>query len=695
LQGDDGFGVDDAACGQPLKGRFHRYGKSPDVFVFVRQAEKPSGVAGIHPATVQGHRFRAGPRGGEFPGFDDPGHALYQPGMLAGGIGPGAELLDENELVAAGVVRQQGGHMASFKYLPHHRDGAPGVAFVVQVVAVQPETALVDGEFLFELDIGRAFHCTSIIARTALKMNAMDTLNNEETWLVRKPVVRAKGAMVASQHYLASRAGAAVLAAGGNAVDAAVVTGLAIGSVEPWMSGLGGCGYMLIYLAEEKRTVAVDFGLRAPANLNPADYPLVQGQDSDLFEWPAVQEDRNVMGPYSFGVPGLVAGHRAALGAFGTLSWAEALQPAIALACAGLEVDWYASLRIAAAARNLCRYPASKAIYLPDGFVPTGDWTGPLPRIGLGCLAKTLSRLADAGAEDFYTGEIAALLVADAREAGASLSLADLAACKPVIREIKGSAYRDATVFALPGLTAGPALERALALLSTDPMPGSGPDAGAWLHYARSLRTAYRERLATAGDSGGNSDCTTHISVCDARGNMVALTQTLLSLFGSRVVLPRTGVLMNNGIMWFDPRPGRPNSLAPGKRPLSNMCPAIVERSDGAWFALGASGGRRIMPTVFQLLSYLVDFDMDLESACHAPRIDMSGSPVVTVDRNLPDEAKARLRADFKTLEAANGVSPSLFGCPNVVGHWPRTGMSEGASFVPSPRAGACGAPVD
>jgi gamma-glutamyltranspeptidase/glutathione hydrolase len=112
-------------------------------------------------------------------------------------------------------------------------------------------------------------------------------------------------------------------------------------------------------------------------------------------------------------------------------------------------------------------------------------------------------------------------------------------------------------------------------------------------------------------------------------------------VFGSKVVLPATGILMNNGIMWFDPRPGRPNSLAPNKRPLTNMCPLIARRSDGKpWFAIGASGGRRIFPAVFQISSFLIDHDMTLEDAFHQPRIDASGGDAVGVDPRLPESVR-------------------------------------------------------
>ena len=168
---------------------------------------------------------------------------------------------------------------------------------------------------------------------------------------------------------------------------------------------------------------------------------------------------------------------------------------------------------------------------------------------------------------------------------------------------------------------------------------------------------------------------------------MVALTQTLLSVFGSKVVLPQTGVLMNNGINWFDPRPGRPNSIGPGKRPLSNMCPTIVERDDGIRVALGASGGRRIMPAVCQLISFLLDFDMTIDQVCHQPRIDVSGTPLVRVDERLAADIIAALASEHELATALHGVYPALFACPNIVARDEARGVSTGGAYVMSPWA--------
>jgi len=220
--------------------------------------------------------------------------------------------------------------------------------------------------------------------------------------------------------------------------------------------------------------------------------------------------------------------------------------------------------------------------------------------------------------------------------------------------------------------------------------PGRHPDGEAYAAYAEALLQAYGERLETLGDADETSDpsCTTHMSVIDREGNMVALTQTLLSIFGSKVMLPRTGMMMNNGIMWFDPRPGRPNSIAPAKRPLSNMCPAIAVREDGFRLAVGASGGRRIMPAVLQLISFVADYGMDLERAFHQPRIDVSGSDLVSVDRAMAPEAAAVIERRFdKVRRVQHGVYPALFACPNAVGGIAGAGRQSGAAFVMSPWA--------
>ena len=171
----------------------------------------------------------------------------------------------------------------------------------------------------------------------------MNTYPSTESWKVTKPAVEGTGGVVTSQHYLASRVGADVLRGGGNAVDAAVAASFAISTVEPWMSGLGGGGYMLVYCRASDEVKAISFGMKSPAATDAADYPVVEGNDSDLFSWPRVVEDRNVKGPHSIAIPGQVAGMAAALEQFGSRSWAQSIEPAIGLAQNGIAVDWYAT----------------------------------------------------------------------------------------------------------------------------------------------------------------------------------------------------------------------------------------------------------------------------------------------------------------------------------------------------------------
>ena len=223
--------------------------------------------------------------------------------------------------------------------------------------------------------------------------------------------------------------------------------------------------------------------------------------------------------------------------------------------------------------------------------------------------------------------------------------------------------------------------------------PGrAGPDAAAYAAYALALQSAYRERLQDMGDADGRRAlgaehlapaCTTHFSVVDREGNMAAVTQTLLSTFGSKYVWPQTGVTMNNGIMWFDPTPGTPNSLAPGKRCLTNYTPVLAQAATAAAPAIGASGGRRILPAVTQLLSFVMDYGMDLDAAIHQPRIDASEGAVVIGDVRLPASPREALSARFDYEEARIQALPMKFACPSVVLR--ERGTNSGATEVFQP----------
>jgi gamma-glutamyltranspeptidase/glutathione hydrolase len=512
-----------------------------------------------------------------------------------------------------------------------------------------------------------------------------------QNWHVRKPVAQTRAGIVATQNRVAGEAGAVILRAGGNAVDAAVATGFSLAAVEPWNSGLGGVGFMLVYLAKDQRVEVIDFGPLSPRGLDPAAYPLTGGYTSDLFTWPTVKDDRNVHGPMSIAVPGHVDGLGLALEKFGTLKFTDVLQPAIALADQGIAIDWFLTLKTATMARELARYPTTKEIWLPQGFPPVTASGAPLGRLVLKGLADTMRRLADAGRRDFYEGEIAADIASDIQALGGNLAREDLRNYRARIVKPLQTQYRGTQIALAPGLTAGPTMQRALRKLEDVKLRAGGPHADAFLAYARILRDGYAERLATMGETSDHRDpsTTTHLNVIDRHGNMVALTQTLLSVFGSKVVLPRTGVLMNNGIMWFDPRPGSPNSLAPNKRPLTNMCPMIATHDGKPWFALGASGGRKIFPAVYQIASFLIDHGMTLEDAFHRPRLDASGGESIGVDPRLPDAVRSVLAEHFPITETELVVYPTNFACPSAVLCDPKAGMHFGMADVMSPWSGA------
>jgi gamma-glutamyltranspeptidase/glutathione hydrolase len=514
-----------------------------------------------------------------------------------------------------------------------------------------------------------------------------------QIWTIRKSAVSARGGLVAAQHMSAAAVGAEVLEAGGNAVDAAIAASLALCVLEPWMSGLGGGGFMVVAKGDGAPPDVIDFGMVAPSRLDPAAYPLIDGRDDDLFGWPAVLEDRNRLGPLSIAVPGQAAGLGLAHRHYGSVPWPDLCAPAIGLAGRGLPVTWHTMLRIANAARELARLESGSAVYLPDGLPPAPSPDDTLAYLPLGRLEATLQRLGEAGPQDLLDGELAHLLASDVQAAGGVLAADDLAAYRarrsePLLVEHAGA------IFAAPGgLTAGPTLAHALARIRGE-VPRGVPGPKAYAAWAEALLAAYEERLATMGDAEDRPDpaCTTHLCALDRHGTMVSLTQTLLSLFGSKVVSPSTGILLNNGIMWFDPRPGRPNAMAPGKRPLSNMCPVIATKDGAPWFALGASGGRRILPAVLQIGSMLADCGLDLESAFHTPRLVVSGGSEAAADRRMAPAVLSELRARFAVREVEHLVMPNLFACPTAVLRDPESGEALGMTDPLQPVAGAAAA---
>jgi gamma-glutamyltranspeptidase/glutathione hydrolase len=324
-------------------------------------------------------------------------------------------------------------------------------------------------------------------------------------------------------------------------------------------------------------------------------------------------------------------------------------------------------------------------VYLPNGLPPVPPYQGKPGFFRQGNLPDTLERLGKAGLRDYYEGEVAASIAADVKALGGVLSLDDLRNCQVRTWPSEQVGWRGRTLQLTGGLTAAPTLKRVLEGMADAPYGGAAPSPAWYRALAKVMKAAYAERLAGLGESEplAAESCTTHLTTCDAEGNTVAMTTTLMSSFGSRLLLPQSGVLLNNGMMWFDPRPGVPNGIEPGKRPLCNMLPIILAENGRPYIAGGASGGRRIMAAVFQLMTFIADFGMDVEAAAHHPRIDVSSVDRVSADRRLPAEVLDALAADGEVEVVDHSTVPINFACPNVIvqaADGTRFGMSDAAS---------------
>jgi gamma-glutamyltranspeptidase/glutathione hydrolase len=508
-----------------------------------------------------------------------------------------------------------------------------------------------------------------------------------ENWKLTKPFATGRRGIVVSQARVGAEAGVAVLEAGGNAVDAAVAAIMVLASQEPWNSGLGGYGgFAVIHRAGQARAEVVDFGPVSPRNLTTANFRLTGRTSTRGFRWAEVEGDANVHGPLAVAVPAAVAGCERMHVQWGRLPIAEVMAPAVALAKQGLQLDWFATLKIAAAAEDLRRYDESARIYLRDGLPPVPPAEGSPGRLKLGNLAATIEQLARAGWRDFYEGEIARAFVRDQARVGGVIDAEDLRACAASVVPAMQVPWRGGRVLQLaPGMNASPAMAPVLAAMAGAAF-GARPDAAWYRLLAAELKAAYGARLGAR--AGANETCTTHLTVCDAEGTMVSMTTTLMAGMGSRVVLPETGMLMNNGIMLFDPRPGLPNSIAPGKRLLTNMLPLVLREGDRPVLAAGASGGRHIMAAVFQLMAYVADFGMSVEEAAHHPRISVAGPDRVVADVELGEEVIAALQADGPVEVVRRGLMPTNFANPNLIEQL-QDGVRSGSSDNRSPWSAA------
>lgn len=512
-----------------------------------------------------------------------------------------------------------------------------------------------------------------------------------DQWTLFKPAVKDAGGVAASQHILAAEAGAEMLRKGGNAVDAAVATALALAAVEPWMCGLGGSGFMVIWLAKEQRAVALDFQGVLPGALTAEDYPLDPALPPTLMGFPAVKDWKNTRGAAAATLPGAVAGLSHAAENFGRLGFAEALAPAIRHAETGIAVSWYTALLIGHEYEIVSQDPVTKSIYLPGGRPLQPGETMFIPE-----LANTLKRLRDHGAQDFYHGQIARSLVADMQAQGNRITLEDLAAYRVQESGTLTTTHRGTTLHTVGEQSGGQRLNDMLAhIAGALPQPPAQPTPESWLIYADALEHAWRNHRAKNGTlpNGGVTEIGAHtssLSAADAEGNMVAMTYTILDHFGCGVTLPGTGIILNNGVSYFDPRPGLNTTMQGGKRiNSSNMCPTVAVRDGKAVFAIGASGGDLIMPAVAQIAALMLDFDMTLEEALHSPRLDASHRGSISADPKLGQAVLDLLATKYRVEIHPNDVAPKMYAFPSGVAR--EGGTLAGLSDPFHPDAGARG----
>ncbi|MCK9468893.1 MAG: gamma-glutamyltransferase [Porticoccaceae bacterium] len=497
--------------------------------------------------------------------------------------------------------------------------------------------------------------------------------------------VLGQGGMVVSQEALASRVGADILAAGGNAVDAAVATGFALAVTLPQAGNLGGGGFMLVHLAETGKTIAIDYREMAPARAH-----------RDMF----LDNDGNVdaqqarFSALSTGVPGTVAGLIHAQQHYGSLPLKRVLAPAITLAEKGFSVGYPLSYSLQRAQPRLSQQSAARAYFLTD----EGSALPPGHRWVQKDLAATLKRIARHGADDFYRGRTADLIVAEMERSGGLISHDDLANYQVVEREPVVGSYRGLEVISMPPPSSGGIhLVQMLNILEGWDLAAEGHNSAGYLHrLIEAMRRAYADRSKYLGDPDfvqvpvaelidkayaerlrdgidleratpssevapalkpiAESPQTTHYSVWDEAGNVVTNTYTLNFSYGNGIAVSGAGFLLNNEMDDFSSKPGAPNAfgllgdeanaIEPGKRPLSSMTPTLVLRDGVPVLVTGGPGGSRIITSVLQVILNHVDFGMNVAEATAAPRIHHQWFPdAVDVEPGISPDTINLLRA--------------------------------------------------
>jgi len=485
---------------------------------------------------------------------------------------------------------------------------------------------------------------------------------NLQTKRTDRDATGTKGA-VASSSWYASKAGLDVLQAGGNAVDAAIATSYTLGVAEPYTSGLGGGGFMIIYDAETKDVTVIDYREIAPANATPEMWLDSEGNvktfvDADGNEFTGEYSSLSQVGGMASGTPGEVAGMEYAFEHFGSgnLTRQQLMQPAIDLANNGYVVTVTMRNCTEDEYFEVAHMPEVAGYYLDDNGLPLEigtKWTNK-------DLAKTLQMIAEGGADAFYKGEVAQAVADTVQKYGGVMTTEDLANYKVEIRKPVTSTYRDYTIYSLPPASSGGThLIEALNILENFDMKSYGINSAEYIHlFSEAFKMAFADRAKYMADTAFTevplegltskeyakkladkitdqsgtyeaddpnlyeSSSTTSFSVVDQWGNMVACTQTINDFYGNKVAIPGYGFIMNDEMDDFSSDPTSVNCVAGGKRPLSSMSPSIVLYPDGTPFlTIGTPGGLRIWPTITQIIERMIDYDMDVQDAIDTARI--------------------------------------------------------------------------
>ena len=506
----------------------------------------------------------------------------------------------------------------------------------------------------------------------------------------KRPASGSRG-MVVSNHPLASAAGAEMLAAGGNAIDAAIATLFTLTVVEPMMVGIIGGGMAHIRLADGSHRF-IDGQSTVPLVVKPDTYRSKPGSAHDVFD---TVDNENLNGAKAVATPGSLKAWCETLRRFGTMALADVMQPAIKHASRGYAATPYLHECIADSANEMRKDKAISAIYLPDGKpLEAGE------RVVQAEYAETLATIARHGEAALYQGALGDVLVDYMKAHGGFITHQDLTAYKTVERAPIAADYRGWRIFGPPPPAAsGVHIAQMLNILEGYDVAAMGFGTSETIHHlAEILKIAFADRAAASGDpdfvnvpverliskqyaderrraidssraqqwGAGvtqlESAHTTHMTAADAFGNVVATTQTINNLFGAKILIPDLGTVPNNYMNLFDPRPGHALSVAPGKRVTTSMSPVMALRGGKLVYALGLPGGKKIFPSALQALLNLIDHGMSLQEAVEAPRVWTEGN-ALEVEQAVPDDVRAKLTSMGHRLVAV----PTVAGGMNAI----------------------------